>query len=56
MAQLVYTLFDILDTHVKHMAEDVEDRIFLEKSKADYMRYLAEVDPSQKHKDEARVC
>lgn len=38
MADLVYKLFEILDTNIKPMASNAEDHIFLEKSKADYMR------------------
>jgi hypothetical protein len=38
MGELVKQLFYIFDTYLLKMSETEEDKIFLEKSKADYMR------------------
>jgi len=54
MGDLVKQLFSIFDNYLLAMSDTVEDKIFLSKSKADYMRYLAEVDPDDKHKQESR--
>jgi len=55
MGNLVQGLFDIFDKYLLAMSETEEDKIFLEKSKADYMRYLAEVDSDDKHKQTSKV-
>lgn len=38
MGDLVKQLFQIFDQHLLGLSETEEDKIFLEKSKADYMR------------------
>jgi len=54
MHDLVKQLFSIFDQYLFAMSDTIEDKIFLEKSKADYMRYLAEVDPDDKHKQDSK--
>ena len=51
MHSIVQELFSILDTHLAKMQLTEEDKVFIAKTKADYSRYMAEVDPDMKHKD-----
>lgn len=54
MGDLVTQLFLMFDKYLSPLMETTEDKVFIEKSKADYTRYMAEVDSSQKWKDDSK--
>jgi len=51
MRAIVEELFSILDNHVKKLSLTEEDLVFIAKTKADYSRYMAEVDSDNVHKE-----
>jgi len=54
MGLLVDDLFKLFDDYLSKMSQDTEDKVFLEKSKADYTRYMAEVDSDVKWKNSSK--
>jgi len=54
MGGLVDELFGLFDKYLSPLSENTEDKVFLEKSKADYTRYMAEVDPDSRWKEDSK--